>query len=1111
MSFRSQSSASKRRGNLRRGSLDSNKVPSPQNPYSPKLSFVEEMSLIRGSPQSKSSVYSKSARNDSRSGCATNLPPLKDQEELKSMSEQNYLFKSQASYKQIVESERFIRYENVLESFLTNTLASPISDSIEETIAITLKATTVTLWQDIPSLHMLYSKRLNRTCNHSSGLVGYTFFSREIVKVEKASSHSAYKEEDDGLVCPGITPVLLFPLWDADNNVCSVVEVTRKPDQPFFNEEDESFILFFTKRFKVYSSWLFKNTFPHSFIQELTSVMELEQFLLVFTQRVPTFFNCRKAEIWKYDINNKKLQRFDDHRTVILENDAGIVWESLIRETPLNVSINKLLSSFNSAIDGTEDEPVLVIPVIDVKKCLKWAVVLRGKTKDLNVFTTQDEIMLRDVSPYIITALDNAERYTEAGIGQSKSSLEHQCISALDKIATMLSSGHDMNCIIELCIKSMTELVSSDRCYLFQYDKLSNQYVSNNGKTKIRMDKDKGIVGETFNQGKIFNVPDVLTSSNFDMSADWQTGYKTQSLLSVPVINNRKEVVSVLQFLNRRDQKPFSNVDINFVKILSLVAGLLMENDKMYNISTQAKKEVNQFINSSNIIQNNGTIKSVLKDVVHSALETVSGDRATLFIHDKVIGALSTYIVDGGEMPLTVPISHGIAASACKEAKPIYVNDAYHDPRFNKMIDFHTQYKTKSVIAVPIISRFDGVLGVIEVLNKKNGSFTDDDVSILQSFSTLCALSLDLKHLKDITDRGTAQVEMSKWIGEFECDSYTVPMKLQVPEAKKNELVSLNFFAVDWNGIGLFKICFFVFNSFGLLERFKITNELFFTFLYRLRSSYNEPPYHNWIHAIDVLQYVSYQVRATNADHILTQLELLAVCVAAICHDVGHEGFNNAFNINAETPLGILFKDRSVMETYHCAMTFTIINNPECNIFHSLTHKELQIIWKWIIHLILATDMSIHFKLINKAKEVLEQGALNLKEESDRLMAMELIIKVADISNVSRPFELADQWCEVLSEEFWRQGDREKELGLPYSDALTNREVNNKAQGQINFYTFVCLPLYTIIARIFPELKPNLDSLSNNLEQWKKIKAKEDEEKEKMKNNEVKASESQEK
>ena len=1001
------------------------------------------------------------------------------------MDKDQFCMKSQASYKQIQESEKHQKFESILESFLMNTLASPTFQAIEETISITLNAATVTLWQDIPSLHLLHSPRLLRTCTHSSGLVGYTFFTREIVKAEKASTHSAYSEKDDKLICPGDTPVLLFPLWDYENNVCSVVEVTKSTDKPFFNEEDEDFILFFTKRFKVYSKWLFQTQFPHNLVSEIMSVMELEQFLLVFKQKIPAFFNCRKAEIWMYDIVNKKLLRYDDTETVIDESDAGITWEALIRECPLNCTINKELSSFNEIVDGEIEEPVLVVPVLDIKKSVKWGVTLRGHT-GLSVFTSDDENMLKYLAPYLATALDNAKRLTESASGKSGQTIEHKCVTALSTLVDMIEQGDDLNKVFQKAVDSIGDLVDCDKRYLFQYDNVQQQYVSSDEKVTIKIDKDKGIVGRTFNEKKVFNIPDVMTTAEFDMSGDLQTGYKTKSLLSAPVLNNRKECVAVLQFLNKKDQKPFSNTDIKFAKIISSFAGLVTENEKMYNISTQARKEVMSLIKSADSMTTDKALKAVIGDIVNFARDTLNSDRASLFLHDKVVGVLTTYIVTDGELPQTIPMSHGIAASAVNKNESILINDAYHDPRFNKMIDFHTGYKTRNVIAVPISTHEEGVVGVIEVLNK-NGLFTNEDVQLLTCYAKFCGLVIEKKRLKEVTERGKAQVEMSKWIGEYERDTYTIPFKLQVPEQKQKQIVSLDFYAVDWNGIGLFKIAFFVFNSFGLLERFKISNELFFTFLYRLRSNYNEPPYHNWIHAIDVLQYISYQVHETHADQILTHLELLAVCVGALCHDVGHEGYNNVFNVKAETPLGILFKNQSVMETYHCTLAIRIIK--ETNIFYSLTRDELVTMWKWIIHLILATDMAFHFKLIKHANEVLEQGALNLKEESDRLMAMELIMKVSDISNVSRPFQYADQWCEVLSEEFWRQGDLEKEIGIAYTGPLMNREGQNKAKGQVGFYTGVCLPLYTLIARLFPELKPNLDSVNSNLQHWKQLVA----------------------
>ena len=1077
-------------------SLNLAEVPSPQNPYLKN----QRKSVIRangrfyaggGSTPFRHSVMSQS-NNDT-------LPSLR--------SGAYFVLKEEggeaASAKQLQKFERLMKYESILESFLMNSLVSDFPRAIEETIAITLKASAVTLWQDIPSLHMLYSRKLSKVCSHNSGLVGYTFFSREIVKVENAAQHSAYNEQTDKQMCPDKTPVLLFPLWDCDNNVCGVVQVTRGPKNGFFNADDEDFVRFFTKRFKIYSSFICKTQMPHQLLSDLLQVMELEQFLLLFQQRILNFFQCKRTEIWFNDIRTKKLICYTKTIKEVDPSRSGIAGEALTRECPINCSSNKMLSSYQEDIDGTEEESVLVVPIFDVKKCQKWAIALRSKNT-LPVFTSDDENVLRMITPYVAIALDNCQRFTEAGHGQGRRSLEHNVITSMQTVLKQLTEGAPINEIIRDSVSSIVSLIEADRCLLYTYNNATERYntiiATNSNTPVITMPKDKGIVGKTFNEGEIFNIPDVNDFAEFDNSVDAQIGCKTKSLLSVPVYNNRKEVIAVIQFMNRKDMKPFSNIDIGFVQIFSIIIGLIIENNRMFLDSTRADAEVRSFINVATTMASNSTVKNILSEILSSARKTIQAERASLFILDEIVGVLSTFIADGGNMPLTVPLSHGIAATAVNTRTAVRVDDAYHDPRFNKMIDFHTGFKTTSVIAVPVISADGRILGVVEMINRKEGVFNDNDQSLLTSFVVFAACVLETHRLQDIVEKGKSQIEMSKWIGELERTSYKTPVKLQIPKHKVPEVTTLNFFSIDWNGIGLFKVAFFTFDSFGLLETFNITNELFFTFLYKLRECYYEPPYHNWIHAIDVLQYISYQVRLTHSDQILTKFELLAVCIAALCHDAGHQGFNNAYNVNAETPLGILFKDLSVMETYHCTVAIRILQQPECNLLHSLNDDEQRIIWKWIIHLILATDMAFHFKLIKQGNEILEQGALNLKEESHRLMAMELIMKVSDISNVSRPFVYADRWCEVLSEEFWRQGDKEKELGMPYSSDLTNREGQNKAKGQVGFYTFVCLPLYTLIARLFPELQVNLDSMKSNLERWKQIDAEQEAAKAALKN-----------
>ncbi|OHT00473.1 3'5'-cyclic nucleotide phosphodiesterase family protein [Tritrichomonas foetus] len=1081
-------------------------LPNPQNPYArkKKANFSNASSFTsKSSPYMLGPQMTRSPSNPYAVQKA--LPPLKESKYgmnnmNNGMNNMNNLNnglnnnRSQHTFSQT--NEKYLRHESVLEAFLVNTMTCPLHEAIEQTIQLTLKAATVTLWQDIPTLHMLYSRRLDKSVTHSTGLIGFTFFSREVVKIDNASAHAAYSSEIDGIVAPGQTPMILFPLWDSNNNVCAVVQVTRDPKDPFFDEDAEDFIQFFIQKYKIYSHWLSQQKIPHEVVLEVIQVMQIEQFLLTFNKKITALFECNSCELWRYNLSSREITIYKKNITKTDIGRSGIVGESLNKECPINCAVNKMQSSYLESVDGNNAEPVLVVPILDVKSNMKFAICLRGR-KYVPVFSSDDERLLRLLAPYFICALDNCERYSSSGNKNVRNAPERQCVNYLDSLITDLTTGIPIDNIIKDAVEKTELLANAERSYLFVYDKenelLTTKAVTNIKQSHLEISSERGIVGKVYKEKNIINVPDAYVAENFDSSFDLITDFKTTSLLTVPVLNNRLEPVGVFQMLNKKDGKPFSNNDIRFVKIFMTFCGLLMENDKMYFESSKANLQVTSFVNIAMSLSTNNAVKSILNDILQNARKVINAERASLFLVDDVIGVLSVYLSDGGKMPQTIPMSHGIAATTVKNRKAIIVNDAYHDPRFNKMIDYHTGFKTQSVVTAPVISSEGDILGVAEMINKENGVFTNEDCSLLQSFATFAAVSLEKRRLKDVTERGTAEIEMSKWIGEYERKSFEIPTKLVLPQPKQQLLTTLNYFSIEWNGIGLFKVAFHVFNQFNLLEQFDIHNDLFFTFLYKLRECYNEPPYHNWIHAIDVLQYFSYQIHKCCFHTVLTGLELFSICVAAISHDAGHEGFNNIYNVNSETPLGILFKDQSVMETFHCTVIIRIIAQDECNIFHALSGPDLKRIWGWIIQMILATDMAHHFKLVKSANDIIDQGPINLSNQKHRLMAMTMLMKVSDISNVSRPFEIADKWCDVLCEEFWRQGDMELAQGHPVSSSLNERGTGNKPKGQVGFYNFVCLPLYQAIARIFPELEVNLNAVKSNLEIWKTLAAQSEE------------------
>lgn len=165
----------------------------------------------------------------------------------------------------------------------------------------------------------------------------------------------------------------------------------------------------------------------------------------------------------------------------------------------------------------------------------------------------------------------------------------------------------------------------------------------------------------------------------------------------------------------------------------------------------------------------------------------------------------------------------------------------------------------------------------------------------------------------------------------------------------------------------------------------------------------------------------------------LTPEEQLAAIIAPIIHDYAHPGVNNAFLVNVMDPLAIKYSDASVLEHFHAASFFQMMQKEESNFLENIPGEERKNIREMIIGMVLATDMSFHFDWIGKFKTKMSGAGLNLEQKNDRKLLLNMAIKCADVNNPSKPGEQSRRWTDLIMEEFFRQGDTEKALGLPVS------------------------------------------------------------------------------
>ncbi|XP_077026358.1 cGMP-inhibited 3',5'-cyclic phosphodiesterase 3A isoform X2 [Tamandua tetradactyla] len=302
----------------------------------------------------------------------------------------------------------------------------------------------------------------------------------------------------------------------------------------------------------------------------------------------------------------------------------------------------------------------------------------------------------------------------------------------------------------------------------------------------------------------------------------------------------------------------------------------------------------------------------------------------------------------------------------------------------------------------------------------------------------------------------------------------------------------------------LSQVSYRLFEDMGLFEAFKIPVREFMNYFHALEIGYRDIPYHNRIHATDVLHAVWYLTTqpipglstvindhgsASDSDsdsgfthgHMgyvfsktynvpddkygclsgnIPALELMALYVAAAMHDFDHPGRTNAFLVATSAPQAVLYNDRSVLENHHAAAAWNLfMSRSEYNFLVNLDHVEFKHFRFLVIEAILATDLKKHFDFVAKFNaKVNDEVGIDWTNENDRLLVCQMCIKLADINGPAKCKELHLQWTEGIVNEFYEQGDEEASLGLPISPFM-DRSAPQLANLQESFISHIVGPL----------------------------------------------------
>ncbi|XP_069166143.1 3',5'-cyclic-AMP phosphodiesterase 4C isoform X2 [Procambarus clarkii] len=282
-------------------------------------------------------------------------------------------------------------------------------------------------------------------------------------------------------------------------------------------------------------------------------------------------------------------------------------------------------------------------------------------------------------------------------------------------------------------------------------------------------------------------------------------------------------------------------------------------------------------------------------------------------------------------------------------------------------------------------------------------------------------------------------------------------------------------------------VTYTIFTERDLLKTFKIPPKTFVAFMMTLEDHYlKEVPYHNSLHAADVTQSTHVLLNSPALESVFTNLEILAAIFAAAIHDVDHPGLTNQYLINSSSELALMYNDESVLENHHLAVAFKLLQNEDCDIFANLSKKQRQTLRKMVIDMVLATDMSKHMSLLADLKTMVEtkkvagSGVLLLDNYTDRIQVLQNMVHCADLSNPTKPLELYKNWVSSIMEEFFQQGDRERDQGMDISP-MCDRHSATIEKSQVGFIDYIVHPLWETWADlVHPDAQDILDTLEEN-------------------------------
>ncbi|KAF4019680.1 hypothetical protein G4228_011559 [Cervus hanglu yarkandensis] len=604
-----------------------------------------------------------------------------------------------------------------------------------------------------------------------------------------------------------------------------------------------------------------------------------------------------------------------------------------------------------------------------------------------------------------------------------------QC-SRLLELVKDISSHLDVTALCHKIFLHIHGLISADRYSLFLvcedssndkflisrlFDVAEGSTLEEASNNCIRLEWNKGIVGHVAALGEPLNIKDAYEDPRFNAEVDQITGYKTQSILCMPIKNHREEVVGVAQAINKKSGNggTFTEKDEKDFAAYLAFCGIVLHNAQLYETSLLENKrnQASLIIKRDLIFEEQQSLEVILKKIAATIISFMQVQKCTIFIVDEDCSDSfsSVFHMECEELEKSSDtltrerdanrINYMYAQYVKNTMEPLNIPDVSKDKRFpwtNENMGNVNQQCIRSLLCTPIKNgKKNKVIGVCQLVNKmeettgKVKPFNRNDEQFLEAFVIFCGLGIQNTQMYEAVERA-----MAKQMVTLEA--------AVVPSAQTLKITDFGFSDFELSDLDTALCTIRMFTDLNLVQSFQMKHEVLCRWILSVKKNYRKNvAYHNWRHA-----------------------------------------FNTAQCMFAALKAGKIQGNQ---------------------ILSGLSIEEYKTTLKIIKQAILATDLALYIKRRGEFFELIRKNQFNLEDPHQKELFLAMLMTACDLSAITKPWPIQQRIAELVATEFFDQGDRErKELNIEPTD-LMNREKKNKIPSmQVGFIDAICLQLYEV-------------------------------------------------